>query len=204
MGRPWFRHDANMRHDPAVSQLGKDFGPAGIVAWTSLCELHCADDAGIRMLREDLSAALALDPAWNLDVNAWLKRAAQLRLITVKKPSGSRPNLVLITARSWARKNPAFESREAANQRKAKSRGKPVTVTSPPGHSDVPGTSHGTDVTVRSTPLPPAASRSKPQAKPTYPAEQTRPKPRSETSDQADARARSLGLIHDDHEAATA
>ena len=154
MPRAWFRHDASMRYDPSIRTLGREFGAPGVVAWNSLLELHCESDDGITILREDLAPALMIPNEWNLDVGgAWLDRCAELGLVTVRHVRSRREHTVTrpvqIRARAWRRKNPDYDTKEAQAERKRRSRGKSVTVTSQDGHSDNAVTSHDTvlDVT---------------------------------------------------------
>lgn len=118
MARTWFRHDASMRRDPAVRTLVHEFGVAGYAAWCALLELHCDSDGGIAILRQDLADELLI-PADALDIGAWLARAAELKLVTVTEKAN---NVLKIVARRFAKKNPAFDTKEAAAERQRRSR----------------------------------------------------------------------------------
>lgn len=152
MARAWFRHQPNMRYDPAVSILCEEFGPLGDLVWRRLLELHCDDDEGITIRRADLRTALALRPEWEIDLDAWLVRAAQLKLVTVRSRRDNRASSVrgmcTVRARRWTIYNPDYATREAAAERKRRSRGKSESEPESDGHSDVTVTSQapGRDV----------------------------------------------------------
>lgn len=189
--RSWFRHDANMRHDPAVSRLGREFGPIGILAWTHLLEACCDRDGTVQVLVADVSELLGLRSEWGpFDLRLWLRRASQLGLITCTFRSRAVPSVQIAVA-NWSVYNPPYERKDAIRARKARSRAKSVTVTSPLGHSDVTVTSQRTDIqyevlTRARAPEPVDKAATQPTAGRL---------PVSETTEQAEARARELGLL---------
>lgn len=142
MPRTWFRHEATMRFDPGVETLAKEFGPIGEAVWHRLLEVRCQTDGDIVATLHGLRANLGIPPEWELDLEGWLRRAAQLRLIKL----GRRRNDVrTIALRAWTKYQPAIDSPQYERERKRRQRGQ-MSRGTPPGHyRDTTGTSRPTN-----------------------------------------------------------
>lgn len=137
MPRAWFRHEATMRFDPAVEKLGDEFGPIGALAWERLLELRCQSDGDVVATVNNLGTQMCFPPGWGFDPDAWLRRAAQLRLLTFRRGRNDR---LTIAIRSWNDYQPSFERPADVAERKRRSRAR----LSQSGHSDQRDMSHPT------------------------------------------------------------
>lgn len=144
MPRAWFRHDSQMRYDPAVERLTDDFGPAGDLIWRRLLEVRCQADRELDVTIDGLASMLAIRPSWNLDLTAWLTRAEELKLIKLRQ---GRDNRVVVRILRWDKHQPAFERTDYAREKKRRQRAGKSPGTRAGQDGDVPPASRSTDVT---------------------------------------------------------
>lgn len=161
MPRTWFRHEATMRHDPSVAQLAKEFGPIGELIWHRLLEVHCQIDGEIIATTESLRFNLALRPEWDVDLDAWLRRASQLRLIKLGK---RRNDLRTISVRAWTKYQPAIDSPEYQREKKRRQRAQKSPGTRRGQRGDTKGTSPPTDGRTRRDPTRQDETKDKPRS----------------------------------------
>lgn len=146
MPRAWFRHDSQMRYDPAVERLVDEFGAIGDLLWRRLLEVRCQADRDLDVTIEGLASMLAVRPSWEIDLGAWLARAADVKLIKLRN---GRDNRVLVRISAWEKHQPTFERTDHAREKKRRQRAQTSPGTTAGQQGDVPAVSPPTDVTVR-------------------------------------------------------
>jgi hypothetical protein len=158
MPKSWFRHESQMRYDPAVDRLSEEFGPLGDLVWRRLLEVRCQADKDPVVTVDILRTLLGLRPGWEIDLEKWLRRASELGLIRLAHPKKKRFNSsatsenVRVVVRHWDRFQPPHVSAEYEREKKRRQRARLSPGTSPgtvPGRpGSVPAVSRS-DVTGR-------------------------------------------------------
>ncbi len=126
----WFRHDDNARNDTKLKALVDEFGLAGESVWWRLCEVRNATGEDIEATTDELAAELSLLPKMRFPLERFLAKARSLGLIRCRQ---TRTGRRLIHIRRWTSHNPEWATKEAAAERKRRSRER----RSPPRPRDV-------------------------------------------------------------------
>lgn len=144
MGRTWFRHEDSLRNDDAINELVDDFGPLGDLVFRRLLEVRSQEGKDIVASTEELARMLNLRPSWRFPLDRWVVAASKLKLISVRR---GRKNRRIIRIFKWDDYQPEWVTREAAAERKRRSRARQSQESHSDSHSDKTVTSHTTNVT---------------------------------------------------------